>query len=411
MNEGKRTPRFGIAGGGTGGHLFPAIAVAEEILRRWPEAELHFFSTDRPGDRSEIGRYGWNAEIVEAPRWKGLRAVTRQWVRDFLRSFARCSRTLRRFPCVAIVASGGYPTVPVVLAAWLEGIPVFLLEQNAVPGKANRLLVLFAKALFAQWEASQRHFLLGGCLRHVRAKIHLTGNPLRQEVVPIERQVARAVLGVPAEKKVILLFGGSLGAQVLNRFVLDAVERLARWRELVSWLHVAGCGQASEVERAYRRSGLEARVFEFSRQMPLLYAASDLVICRAGGTSLAEIAALGKPSVLIPYALAADNHQYGNASEMVRAGAAQLLTEQELYPERWDEIIPGLLLNEKRLRRMAEAAWRFGRPDAARRIGDLLETYLPVVGARHELGQQVALTVAPERKKERDASYAELAKR
>ncbi|MBI3269958.1 MAG: UDP-N-acetylglucosamine--N-acetylmuramyl-(pentapeptide) pyrophosphoryl-undecaprenol N-acetylglucosamine transferase [Planctomycetes bacterium] len=349
-----------LAGGGTGGHLFPGVALAQALRRVDPDGAVRFLCTDRPLDVPTLARYGFDARPMSSPRWEGIRKSGLAFLPRALLSMGRSLEELKDFGADVVVGLGGYAELGPAMAAGLARLPLALLEQNVLPGKATRVTSRFADRLFLQWEGSLAWFK-----PRVRARAVVLGNPVREEVVRTPSAEARTRLGLAPGLKTLAILGGSQGARALNQWV---IERVRDWSELagrVQVIHLTGRQDRPEAAYAWRRAGIRARVEEFWEDMHLVYGAADLVVARAGGTTLAELTALGVPSVAVPYPHAAENHQLLNAREAERAGAAVLLEEAALLAAPPARQLEGLLFDPDRLATLSEGALRLGRPGAA----------------------------------------------
>jgi len=343
---------FALAGGGTGGHVFPAIAVAREIRRRRPSARVVFIG-NRNGLEAVIApREGFPIEFVPASGFVGRGpAAKARALFDLARGVSQSRRVLARERPTAVLGVGGYASLPVLAAARLAGIPVMVQEQNSVPGIANRLGARMARVAAAGFEAACRR-LPGRCV--------WTGNPVREEFF-------RVPAGTGGRR--VLLFGGSQGARVLNRALVDAAPALA----------AAGVGVTAQTGERELESIREALVpwpgvvpVAFIEAMADAFSSADLVVSRAGALSLAEIAAAGRPSILVPFAAATHAHQEENARVCEAAGAAVVIPEVDLDGKTLARAIVELLGDPDRLRRMGEEARKLAKPDAAEKIVDLL---------------------------------------
>lgn len=351
-----------IAGGGTGGHLFPGIAIAEEIRARLPEARVLFISSGNPFERRALDRAGFPLEAIAVEGLKG-RGVWRQ-----SRALARlpgavlhAGRLLKAFRPVLVVGLGSYAAAPVVAAAWLRRLPIVLCEQNARPGLANRLLSRLAERIYTGFERTESLD---------PRKVLWTGNPLRREIVQAASD--RAAWPPPAscpERFTVFVIGGSQGAHAVNRAVLDALPRLSG-AERLFFVHQTGPADEAWVREAYREAKIAGRVQAFFDDMAAHYRQADLIVCRAGASTVAEVTALGKAALFIPFPHAADDHQRLNARRLAEQGAAEWIDEGELDGRRLAERILRHAGDPRALRAMAERAWALGRPDAARRIVD-----------------------------------------
>ncbi len=350
--------RIIIAGGGTGGHLFPGIAVAEEFQKRDPENRVIFIGTQRGIEYRLLGKLGYELKLidVEGLKGRGWKALIKG-VYAIPNSMWQSRMILRDFRPDVVIGVGGYASGPAVIAAWLMNIPTAIAEQNALAGNTNRILGKFVDRIFLTYEQSKGRF--------PARKVSVTGNPVRAAFAArlSEAPKMRAI-------RQILVFGGSQGAAAINKTVVAMLPMLQKIKDRVRVVHQTGERDCEEVRRAYERAGMEAEVQPFIVDMASAYAASDLIICRAGATSLAEITVAGKASVLIPFPYAADDHQTENARAMVEAGAATMIRESELSAEALYSLVESLLEDDKKLRGMEQKSKALGRPDAAARIVD-----------------------------------------
>jgi UDP-N-acetylglucosamine--N-acetylmuramyl-(pentapeptide) pyrophosphoryl-undecaprenol N-acetylglucosamine transferase len=348
-----------VAGGGTGGHVFPGIALAEEVVTRHPKNDVIFVGTARGLESQVVPAAGFPIELVEVKglKGKGLLGFLLNLLllpRAFLHSFA----ILRRWRPDVVVGVGGYASGPLVLAAWLLRIPTAVQEQNAIAGVTNRILGLFVKAAFIAFPEAAGSFR--------RGRVHQLGNPIRRQLLDNFMRPSS-----DHARPRLLVFGGSQGAHALNMRVVEALPHLADLRQRIVIVHQTGGRDREQVERGYRAVGFEPDVREFITDMSRAYAEADLVVCRAGATTLAELTVCKKPSILVPFPAAADNHQVVNAQSLVAAGAAVMIEERDLTGELLAAEIRAILANPERRERMARAAGRLGSPAAAREIADV----------------------------------------
>jgi UDP-N-acetylglucosamine--N-acetylmuramyl-(pentapeptide) pyrophosphoryl-undecaprenol N-acetylglucosamine transferase len=348
-----------IAGGGTGGHVFPGIAVAEELRARLG-AEVRFVGSSYGIERNAVPRAGFPVELlpIRGLRREGITALARTlWLLPV--SLAGALRAVRRFAPDLVIGVGGYASVPPVLAAVLCRIPVVLLEQNAAPGLSTRLLARFARRVCVSFAATER--ALGG------TRVVLTGNPIRGlRAAAGSASNRQAEQGEP-RKLHVLVFGGSAGAHRLNTVVPGG---LALAGAPLSIVHQTGAADYEAVRAAYAAAGLDAEVRAFIDDMAAQYARADLAICRAGATTLAELAAFGIPAILVPFPFAAGDHQRQNAEALVEAGAAWMVLDRELDARRIAELVAAVRAAPERLATMRRALAALGRPDAAARVVD-----------------------------------------
>lgn len=350
-----------VAGGGTGGHVFPGIALAEEVVTRHPKNDVVFVGTARGLEASVVPIAGYPIELIDVRglKGKGIGSVLSGLFR-LPRAFVQSWRVLRRWKPDVVVGVGGYASGPVVLAARLMGIPTAVQEQNAVAGLTNRLLGRVVDAAFTAFPEAERHF--------PARKVQQLGNPIRRALLDnYMRPVSKR-----DERLRLLVFGGSQGAHGLNMRVVEALPFLADLRDRLHFVHQTGARDREQVEKGYAGVGFAPDVREFIVDMSAAYAGSDLVVCRAGATTLAELTVCKKPSILIPFPAAADNHQVVNAQSLVDAGAAVMIEERDLTGELLASEIRRVLLDPATRERMSRAAGLQGRPQAASEIADVL---------------------------------------
>lgn len=351
-----------VAGGGTGGHLYPGIAVARELLARAPGAQVSFVGTAAGIETRVVPREGFALDLIRSAGLKGksVKALARG-VGLLPLSGVDAWRVLSGRRPTVVIGVGGYSSGPVVLLAALRGVPAMLMEQNAVPGLTNRLLSSFVSAAAVTYPETARYF---------GPRAFVSGNPVRAEFFSASREAR--VAPTPAGPVRVLVFGGSQGAHAVNMAMLEAAPRLARTTTPLAVTHQTGDHDLQAVRDGYRRAGLDAEVEPFLFDMADRMRQADVVVCRAGATTLAELAAAGRPSVLVPLPSAADDHQRHNAEALVARGAAEMILQRELTGDRLAASIEDLAARPARRREMADAARALARPDAAGVIVDRL---------------------------------------
>jgi UDP-N-acetylglucosamine--N-acetylmuramyl-(pentapeptide) pyrophosphoryl-undecaprenol N-acetylglucosamine transferase len=357
--------RMVVAGGGTGGHLFPGLAVAECVAAADPRGVL--FIGSAYGIEARVipqTRFAFRPVPIRGLRGRGWRGAL-QLAAQLPWATARAWRMLGEFGADVVVGVGGYASFPVVLAAWLRRIPTVLLEQNAHPGMANRTLARLARRVCTTFPEAHAYF--------PPAKVVLTGNPVR----PFPASPA-----APRAGFTLLVFGGSQGAHRLNEALANAAAALREAIPALRIIHQTGAGDRDALVARYAELGIAADVRAFIEDMGAAYHAADLVVCRSGATTVAELTTLGKPSILVPYPFAADDHQRANASVVAEHGAGILILDRELTGEGLAQTIIALARDRTRLAAMAEAARRLGVPDAAARV---VATCRAVVGGGGEV--------------------------
>jgi UDP-N-acetylglucosamine--N-acetylmuramyl-(pentapeptide) pyrophosphoryl-undecaprenol N-acetylglucosamine transferase len=361
--------RVVIAGGGTGGHLYPGIAVARELRRRRDGIDVTFAGTARGMEARVVPREGFQLDLLRSTGLKGMSpAALARGLALLPLSGVDAWRILSRRRPDLVIGVGGYSSGPVVMAAAARGIPTLLLEQNAVPGLTNRLLARFVSAAAVTFESTLEYFGRRG---------FVTGNPVRPEFFDPAPAVP------PDGPSRILIFGGSQGAHAINVAMVEAAPRLAAHPGGMAITHQTGERDLEFVRDGYRRAGLEARVEPFLFAMDREMKGADLVVSRAGATTLAELTAAGVPALLIPLPTATDDHQRKNAQVLVAGEAAEMIEQKDLTGIALAERIDRLLADPVRRRAMSDAARRFARPDATRAIVDRA---LQLVGAESGTG-------------------------
>lgn len=348
-----------IAGGGTGGHLFPGIALAEEVLTRHPENEVLFVGTSRGLEATIIPREGYRLELIEVQGLKGKGVFG--LFRGLLRvpgALVQAYRLLKREKPQVVIGVGGYASGPVVLMASLMGIFTAVQEQNALPGFTNKVLGRFVDAVFIAFEEARPSFS--------KRKIHLLGNPIRRALLDNYLKSK-----IPSAKFTLLITGGSQGAHKLNVRMVEALKELGELAKGFTIIHQTGARDREDFDRQYRELGLDAEVVDFIREMPKAYARADLIVCRAGAATLAEITVARKASILVPFPFATDNHQEVNARSLVDAGASLMFRESELDGRTLADAIRALHDDPEKRLKMERAAGLLGRPEAAREIADV----------------------------------------
>jgi len=353
-----------IAGGGTGGHLFPGIAIAEELQRRRDDTEVIFVGTEHGIESRIIPREGYAIKFLRAEGLVGkslLKKFRAIWKMFF--SLIDSYRILKAVTPDVVIGVGGYASVGPVLMAFLLSIPTMILEQNSVPGLANKTLGKFAGAIGVTYQESIPFF--------PRGRTFLTGNPIRARILRGSKDAAYNIFSLEKDKFTIFIFGGSSGARSMNMAVVDSFNHMLDIKDNVQFLHQTGERDYEYVRGSYRKWGFKGTVAPFIYQMAEAYAAADLVISRAGATTLAELTAIGKAAILIPYPYAAGRHQEFNASKLLEMKAAKMLLDHELKGERLAENIRELYANKELRLEMEKQSRAVGRPDAAQRIIDI----------------------------------------
>ena len=354
--------RLLIAGGGTGGHLFPGVAVAEELRAREPDAPVLFVGTKRGIEARVLPDLGWQLELIEVSGLKTVGALGAiRGVFRLPRALWQARRILKTFEPDAVIGVGGYASGPIVLMAKLRGIPTAICEQNSIPGLTNKILGRLVRAVFLSFEESRRFFK--------PKKIHLTGNPVRRELV----QKLLAASPRAGDRVHVLVSGGSLGAVAVNELAAKALTRIAA-ETPITITHQTGEKGLEATQKLYADAGVVADCRAFIKDMASTYLAADVVIGRAGATTVAELAIAGKPAIFIPYPFAADNHQEINAREMATAGAALMFRQSELTAEKLLDALRPLVADAGVRAKMGAAMKSLAKPGAAQAVVDWAST-------------------------------------
>lgn len=369
-----------FAGGGTAGHVFPSLAVGRALVAADPDLRPVFVGTAGRLEARLVPEAGFPLHHIDAlPLPRQLSPAVFRLPGALRRAVARCSELMDETDAVAVVCFGGYVSFPLALAVRRRDVPLVIHEQNSLPGLANRVAARWADRVAVTFPGSAVRFPR-------RERVSVTGNPVREEILAVDRdgdlRAAKRRLGLDPDRVTLLVFGGSQGAQRLNQAVVDSC---GRWKqpERIQVLHAAGQLLYEETAAAWQEAaadstGLRVQCRDFIDDMAAAYAAADVVLCRAGATSVAELTAMGIASVLVPYPHATGNHQRLNAEALARVGAARMVLDADLDGSSLVGVVEPLLHDEEKRRRVASAAAAFGRRDAAanvvRLILDLVET-------------------------------------
>ncbi|HZE28148.1 MAG TPA: undecaprenyldiphospho-muramoylpentapeptide beta-N-acetylglucosaminyltransferase [Terriglobales bacterium] len=341
-----------LAGGGTGGHVIPALAIAQQLKKDYA-AEVLFIGTPRGIENRLVPAAGFELRLVQVGALNRVSLATRlRTLFDLPRALWDASRLLADFRADVVIGVGGYASGPAMAAAVLRRIPTIAFEPNVVPGFANRLIASLVSTAAVQFDQTGRYF----------RKYEVTGVPVRPAFFEI---APRSAANKPPT---LLVFGGSQGAHAINQAIIDALPAL---REKVSGLHIihqTGERDYSDAQSAYQRAGLDAEVSAFINDMPTIFARADLLVCRSGASTVGEVAAAGKPSIFIPFPRASDDHQKVNAQALEREGAAVLLEEANLTGEHLADTVAKLFADPKHLEQMGQAAKKLSHPRATQDI-------------------------------------------
>jgi UDP-N-acetylglucosamine--N-acetylmuramyl-(pentapeptide) pyrophosphoryl-undecaprenol N-acetylglucosamine transferase len=341
-----------LAGGGTGGHVIPALAIAQQLQKHY-NAEILFIGTARGIENRMVPAAGFPLRLVQVGALKNVSLATRlRTFSDLPRSIWESRRIFREFRPDVVIGVGGYASGPGMLAAVLMRIPTLVFEPNFVPGFANRVVARFVSAAAVHFEKTGRYF----------RRCEVTGVPVREAFFQISSAPTAPT---------VLVFGGSQGAHAINQVVMESAGELLSRTPGLRIIHQIGERDFNEVQAAYAKLGGAVEAHRFIDDMPAAFARASLLICRSGASTVAEVTAAGKPAAFIPFPRAADDHQKRNAEALVKAGAAVMLEQQKLDRETLVANVGSLLSNPSRLREMGEAARKLSHPHAARDIAAL----------------------------------------
>lgn len=363
--------RIIITGGGTGGHIYPALALGRYITKVNPAAEVLFVGAAGGMEENLIPQAGFPLETLQ------IRGIPRNMVMGLPgvllllgRSIKQAGKILEKFRPQYVIGTGGYAAAPLAMAALQRRIKVLIHEQNVLPGRTNRLLAPLAYRVCLSFDASRRHFLR-------RSNLTLTGNPRASEVVNIKKEEARQLLNMDPKLPLLLTAGGSQGAAVLNQSMMDFLF-LSSANKNIQLLYVTGERYFEDVFNRIKALkipevyGKRLQIRPYQQEMPLAMAAADLMITRAGATTIAELTALGLPAVVVPSPNVAHNHQYINARELSRQGAAVLLEEKSIDGKKLQQVVYQLFNNPEELVQMSENSKKLGHPKAVEHIYSML---------------------------------------
>lgn len=362
FSSSNRSNRLVIAGGGTGGHLFPGVAVVEAIEELDPTVDIAFVGTERGIEARVIPELGYRLELVDVPTLKG--GGLKGWASGLSRlpfSGIQSMSTFKKLDPGLVVSVGGYAAGPFTMLSAIRGVPTALMEQNSVPGMTNKLLGRVVDRAFLTFESSAAFFDGVDC--------QVVGNPVRRDLLEMAGgfDYEAPEQGEPFN---ILVIGGSGGAASLNQSLPDALSGLEELGEQVRVRHQCGRGRTDELDGRYDDFAGDVEVTEFIDDMASAYRWCDLLVCRAGASTIAEVLVLGIPAVYVPFPGAADDHQTKNAREIAEAGAGVTLPDDEIGSPRATRLLAGLIRNPVSLENLSRKARSMGRPDAARKVAE-----------------------------------------
>ena len=358
-----------VSGGGTGGHIYPAVTLIRTLQKKVKDAEFLYVGTKVGLEADIIPKEGLPFETVDIRGFeRHLTPVNLLRAGKAMAGVMKAAAIVRRFQPDVVIGTGGYVCGPILLAASLMHVPTLIQEQNVIPGITNKILAKFVTRIAVGTQEAAAHF--------PAAKVVFTGNPIRSEVLSADRLAGYKAFQLDSGKKTVLVSGGSRGARSINRAMIDVLKNAAQHPQ-VQFLHATGKGEYEDVMARLKAAGVDLeqcrhiRVCPYLYNMPQAMAIADLAVFRAGATGIAELTAKGIPAVLIPYPYAAENHQEYNARALEDAGAARMILNKDLTAERLSSVLTELVSEDMKLERMSRASRQLGRPQAAEVIADM----------------------------------------
>jgi len=352
------TNKIIITGGVTGGHLFPAIAIAEELIKREPKTEILFVSIGNDLEKKILSEKGFKLKSIKTPKLKGTTIFNK--IKALIKLPAGVFKALiivKKFSPNLIIGVGSYSSAPILIAGRLFGIKSAICEQNIIPGITNRYLSKIANRIYIAFKDSEKYF-------NNKKTLH-TGNPLRKEIIKAEKT------GKISDNKnfTVLVIGGSQGAAAINKAVTDSLNHIEN-KQKITFIHQSGSNDLEKVKKEYLNSKITNTVYAFIDDMASVYQKADIIIARAGATTISEITALGKAAIYIPFPYAADGHQELNAKILEKAGACEIIYEENLDGKKIAEKLKYYGVNTNKLKEMGKKAKKFGKINAAEIITD-----------------------------------------
>ncbi len=360
---------FFFAGGGTGGHIYPAIAVAEQIVKLEPTAKIHFFVSTRSIDEHILSKTSFETTVLPARGFSARPDKLIGFCTSFLKSYRAAKRAIAESKNAVVIGVGGFVAAPVCFAAHKLKVPIVLLNVDIVPGRANKIIGRWADEIFVQFEDTKQYFAKR------KKSVNVVGCPLRTGFGNPEPDKVKSELGLDENKKTLLITGASSGSENINRAVCSLLDKLSVFADEWQIVHLTGAGNYEKVRQMYAEAKIGHKVLSYFDDMPSLLAAADLVIGRSGAVSVAEYAAASVPSVCMPYPYHKDRHQYLNAGKLVEAGAAVIvddLPDEKERPERLWKELEKLMKDEKKRQEMRQACKSIARLDAGLKIAEKL---------------------------------------
>jgi UDP-N-acetylglucosamine--N-acetylmuramyl-(pentapeptide) pyrophosphoryl-undecaprenol N-acetylglucosamine transferase len=358
-----------ISGGGTGGHIYPGVAIAKKIIEKHPDSSILFIGSENGLEKKIVPKEGFNIKYITVEGLnKKISLKTISSIKKAFKGYFQATKIIKDFKPDIVIGTGGYVCGPVVLSAALKGIPTLIHEQNAFPGVTNKLLSRFVSKIAITFKEAEKYF--------PKNKVIYTGNPIRSQILKIDRSKSREVWGLEKDKPVVLVVGGSRGAKNINNAVANIIPDIHR--EGIQLIFVTGENQYQEIIKNFSENGIDYKNLKGIKILPYIYnmqdalGACDLIVTRAGATIISEITALGIPAILIPSPYVANNHQEYNAIALEENGAGIIIKESQLKDDIFKEQIINIVKNKDMLSRMSINSKKLAVPNAADNIYEII---------------------------------------
>lgn len=355
-----------IAGGGTAGHINPGIAIAKQILKNHPDAQILFVGTEKGLEKELVPKEGFELRFISVKGFKRKMSFdTLVSVKELIKGMYQTRKIINEYKPDIVIGTGGYVCGPVLINASFMGIPTIIHEQNVYPGVTNRILSRFVDVVMVSFEESKKY---------IKSKnVYVTGNPVRYEILNSNRIASRKNLGIDNNEKLLVVFGGSIGAEKINRILVDYIKSAVP--ENVKLIFGTGAKQYNDVSNSLQNvkyDKTKINILPYIDNMGDVMAAADLMVCRAGAITLSEITVIGVPAILIPSPNVTHNHQEYNARALEKVGAAKVITEKDLSEIDFGCLVNDILLDDKTLFKMGQRSRSIGRKDATEKIIDII---------------------------------------
>ncbi|WP_425446987.1 undecaprenyldiphospho-muramoylpentapeptide beta-N-acetylglucosaminyltransferase [Dethiothermospora halolimnae] len=367
--------KFLISGGGTGGHIYPALSIAHRIKKDYPDADILYIGTEKSMEADIVPKEGFQFKTIRVKGFtRKISMDTLKTAKELLLGLNDARKIIKKYSPNIVIGTGGYVCGPLVLMASLKGVPTLIHEQNALPGVTNRILSRFVDQVAGSFDESKKYF-------KDNSKVTITGNPIRESILEIDKKEAYKKLKVDPNKKLVLVFGGSGGQQSLNDAMIETIKNHIN-NKLIQILHVTGKRHYDKFMNNLKKNDIDISsnnniiIVPYLFQMPEAESISDLIITSGGAISIAEITAIGIPSIIVPKAYTTDNHQEFNARALEKSGASKMILEKDLNGQKLSDMIDSLLNDHNKLGSMARNSKKIGKTDAVDKIMSIVDNMI-----------------------------------